>query len=118
MDFYSTIKPSYKLVLILGFIVIFSSMLIPIHAENENLVVETDSGFPDYFHISVVEVKIVDSDISAIDEPKGEPDVTVNGRTLRMAQATNGWWYDGLITDDDFLKGIEFLVKEGIINAS
>ena len=26
-----------------------------------------------------------------------------------------GWWSDGQITDDDFLKGIEFLVKNGII---
>jgi len=26
-----------------------------------------------------------------------------------------GWWADGLITEDDFVKGIEFLVEQGII---
>jgi len=25
------------------------------------------------------------------------------------------WWAEGLISDDDFVKGIEYLVKEGII---
>ena len=41
----------------------------------------------------VIEVVIVDSDISATDEPIGEPDVTVNGKILRMVQATDGNWY-------------------------
>ena len=26
-----------------------------------------------------------------------------------------GWWADGLITEDDFVKGIQFLVEKGII---
>ena len=29
-----------------------------------------------------------------------------------------GWWADGLITEEDFLKGIEFLVQQGIIRVS
>jgi len=26
-----------------------------------------------------------------------------------------GWWADGAITDDDFVKGIQYLVGQGII---
>ena len=26
-----------------------------------------------------------------------------------------GWWADGLIDDEDFIVGIEYMVKEGII---
>ena len=25
------------------------------------------------------------------------------------------WWFQGLISDDDFLKGIDFMVENGII---
>ena len=28
-----------------------------------------------------------------------------------------GWWAEGLIDDDAFAQGIEFLIKEGIIDA-
>jgi hypothetical protein len=41
----------------------------------------------------VVEVVIIDSDINQTDELVGEPDVTINGKQLRMAQATDGNWY-------------------------
>jgi hypothetical protein len=41
----------------------------------------------------VVEVVVIDSDINQTDELVGEPDVTINGKQLRMAQATDGNWY-------------------------
>jgi hypothetical protein len=41
----------------------------------------------------VVEVVVVDSTINTLDDVHGEPDVTVNGKQLRMAQATDGNWY-------------------------
>jgi len=41
----------------------------------------------------VIEVVIIDSDINDTDEAKGEPDVTVNGKILRMVQAVDGNWY-------------------------
>jgi len=41
----------------------------------------------------VIKVVINDADIAGTDEPKGEPDVTVNGRILRMVQAVDGDWY-------------------------
>ncbi len=36
---------------------------------------------------------MIDSDINDTDEAKGEPDVTVNGKILRMVQAVDGNWY-------------------------
>jgi hydrogenase maturation factor HypE len=36
---------------------------------------------------------VIDSDINDTDEAKGEPDVTVNGKVLRMVQAVDGNWY-------------------------
>jgi hypothetical protein len=41
----------------------------------------------------VIEVVIRDSSIGDTDEGKGEPDVTINGKSLRMVQATDGNWY-------------------------
>jgi hypothetical protein len=40
-----------------------------------------------------VTVQVIDSDIDDIDEAKGEPDVTVNGKNIRMTQAVDGNWY-------------------------
>jgi hypothetical protein len=41
----------------------------------------------------VIEIVVIDSDINDTDEAKGEPDVTVNGKNLRMVQAVDGNWY-------------------------
>ena len=80
---------------LLGF---FSIMLIPLmdaYASNPNLSVSAEnSQFGNIFAGSmVIEVVIRDSNISDTDEGKGEPDVTINGKTLRMVQATDGNWY-------------------------
>ncbi|AJM91949.1 peptidase [Nitrosopumilus piranensis] len=74
-------------------------MLIPAmdaHASsNPNLFVSAEnSEFDNHFAGSmVIEVVIRDSNISDTGEGKGEPDVTINGKTLRMVQATDGNWY-------------------------
>ncbi|MDH3677672.1 MAG: peptidase [Nitrosopumilus sp.] len=74
-------------------------MLIPIlqaeAAMNPNLSVSAEnSKFNNHFSGSmVIEVVIRDSDIADTDEGKGEPDVTINGKSLRMVQATDGNWY-------------------------
>jgi len=53
-----------------------------------------NSQFQNYFAgPMVIEVVVIDSDIKDTDKGKGEPDVTVNGNKLRMAQATDGNWY-------------------------
>ncbi|WP_148680023.1 peptidase [Nitrosopumilus maritimus] len=78
---------------------IFSLILIPsMNADassNPNLSVSAEnSEFGNLFAGSmVIEVVIRDSNISDTDEGKGEPDVTINGKTLRMVQATDGNWY-------------------------
>ena len=41
----------------------------------------------------IVEVVIIDSTIGSTNTDVGEPNVTVNGKSLRMAQATDGNWY-------------------------
>ncbi|MGH9910117.1 MAG: hypothetical protein ACRD32_05710, partial [Nitrososphaerales archaeon] len=41
----------------------------------------------------VVEVVINDPALTDTDEAKGEPDVTVNGKDVRMVQGTDGLWY-------------------------
>src|SRR3972149_3380222 len=66
------------------------------HAQaNANLFVSVEDSFkPDRFGgAMVVEVVVNDPDLKDTDETESEPDVTVNGKRLRMAQATDGNWY-------------------------
>ena len=72
------------------------------HAANANLFVSAEnSQFDNYMSgPQVIEVVIIDSDINETNEAKGEPDVTVNGKILRMVQAVDGNWY-GYFADRD-----------------
>ncbi len=85
-----------KSILLLAFTLLF---LIPISeaeaGSNPNLSVSAEnSKFNNHFSGSmVIEVVIRDSNINDTDEGKGEPDVTINGKSLRMVQATDGIWY-------------------------
>jgi len=65
------------------------------HAANANLFVSAEnSQFENYMTgAQVIEVVVIDGDIKDTDEAKGEPDVTLNGEKLAMAQATDGNWY-------------------------
>ncbi|AFS83492.1 hypothetical protein [Candidatus Nitrosopumilus sediminis] len=67
----------------------------PAFAANANLFVSAEnSQFDNYMSgPQVIEVVIIDSDINDTDQAKGEPDVTVNGKDLRMVQAVDGNWY-------------------------
>ncbi len=62
---------------------------------NANLFVSAENPtFENYIGgPQVIEVVVIDSNISDTDEAKGEPDVTVNGQDLRMVQAVDGSWY-------------------------
>jgi hypothetical protein len=64
-------------------------------SSNPNLFVSAEnSQFDNHFSGSmVIEVIIRDSNLSDTDDGKGEPDVTLNGKTLRMVQTTDGNWY-------------------------
>ncbi|MDH5463019.1 MAG: peptidase [Nitrosopumilus sp.] len=82
------------------FLVLFLAIsLIPIiqadAASNANLFVSAEnSKFNNRFSGSmVVEVVIRDPNLHDTDQGKGEPDVTLNGKSLRMVQATDGNWY-------------------------
>ncbi len=72
------------------------------HAANANLFVSAEnSQFDNYMSgPQVIEVVVIDSDINDTDQAVGEPDVTVNGKILRMAQAVDGNWY-GYFADRD-----------------
>ena len=66
------------------------------HAQaNANLFVSVEESFkPDRFGgAMVVEIVINDPNLKDTDEAESEPDVTVNGKDVRMAQATDGNWY-------------------------
>jgi len=41
----------------------------------------------------VIEIVVIDPDIDDTDEGKGEPDVSVNSKKIRMVQAVDGNWY-------------------------
>ena len=62
---------------------------------NANLFVSAEnSQFQNYFAgPQVIQVIVSDPDINRLDQAYGEPTVTVNGKKLRMAQATDGNWY-------------------------
>src|SRR4029077_10436030 len=64
-------------------------------ATNANLFVSAEnSQFNNYFAgPQVIQVVVSDPDIQRLDQAYGEPTVTVNGKKLRMAQATDGNWY-------------------------
>jgi len=64
-------------------------------AHNANLFVSAESSiFKNTFGgPMVVEIVINDPALTDTDEAKGEPDVTVNGKDVRMAQASDGLWY-------------------------
>ena len=64
-------------------------------SSNPNLFVSAEnSQFNNYFSGSmVIEVVIRDPNLHDTGEGKGEPDVTLNGKLLRMVQATDGNWY-------------------------
>ncbi|MBI3640281.1 MAG: hypothetical protein HY223_08210 [Thaumarchaeota archaeon] len=64
-------------------------------SSNLNLYVSAENPFfKNYFGgPQVIAVIIIDPDISRLDQAYGEPDVTINGKRLQMAQASDGNWY-------------------------
>jgi len=64
-------------------------------AENPYLFVSAENSlFDNHFAgVMIVEVVVNDPDLKKIDQAMGEPLVTLNGKDLRMVQATDGNWY-------------------------
>jgi hypothetical protein len=81
----------------LGLLLLSPTMNMEVNAQSShpNLFVSAENTiFQNHFAGSmVVEVVIRDSNISDTDEAKGEPDVTINGKDLRMVQGSDGNWY-------------------------
>src|SRR3990172_2326997 len=81
------------------------------HAQaNANLFVSVEESFsPDRFGgAMVVEVVVNDPDLKDTDETETEPYVTINGKDLRMAQATDGNWY-AYFTDKNMAQAADAL---------
>ena len=73
-------------------------MILPSTAEashNPYLYVSAENPrFNNHFAGSmVIEVVVTDPNLRLLDQGIGEPEVTVNGKKLRMVQASNGNWY-------------------------
>ena len=66
-----------------------------VEAQTANLFVSAENSvFKNRFSgPQVIEVVIRDNNISDTNKGLGEPDVTINGKDLRMVQATDGNWY-------------------------
>lgn len=86
-----------KYALFLLVIMLFPSMLPPgarAYSDHPNLFVSAENSmFQNYFHGAMVVEVIVKGQNNQLDQAQGEPNVDVNGRTLRMAQASDGYWY-------------------------
>jgi len=64
-------------------------------SSNQNLFVSAESSqYNNYFAgPQVIQVVVSDPDIQRLDQAYSEPTVTINGKKIRMAQATDGNWY-------------------------
>ncbi|MGQ0796126.1 MAG: peptidase [Nitrosopumilaceae archaeon] len=92
------IAKMYKFLgIFLGLLLLSSFVNADVSAQssNQNLFVSAENSlFQNHLSGSmVVEVVVRDSNISDTDEAKGEPDVTINGKDLRMVQGSDGNWY-------------------------
>lgn len=76
------------LALVVPFLVILLILIIDAEASsNPNLFVSAENSyFDNHFADSMVVVVIIDPNLSDTDQGKGEPDVTLNGKSLRMMQ--------------------------------
>ncbi len=64
------------------------------YSSNPNLFVSAqNSVFQNHFAGAMVVEVIIQQDNVQTDQSQGEPNVNVNGKQLRMAQASDGYWY-------------------------
>ena len=89
-------------------------------ASNTNLYVSAENTqFENHFAGSmVIEVVVSNPDINDIDDAVGEPDVTINGKDLRMVQATDGNWYAYFAHTDGAKTADQIVANAGISGES
>ena len=86
----------FRIIGVLAFVVLMTVLPSTVEAShNQNLYVSAENPhFNNHFAGSmVIEVVIIDPSISTLDDALGEPDVTLNGKNLRMVQASDGNWH-------------------------
>jgi hypothetical protein len=64
------------------------------YSDHPNLFVSAENSvFQNHFAGAMLVEVIVREDNTQLDQAQGEPNVNVNGRQLRMAQGSDGYWY-------------------------
>lgn len=91
-------KVLYKICTIfLIILLVFPQTLSPhanAYSDHPNLFVSAENSlFQNHFAGSMVVEVIIKGTNSQLDQAQGEPNVSVDGRQLRMAQASDGYWY-------------------------
>ncbi|MDE1829322.1 MAG: peptidase [Thaumarchaeota archaeon] len=78
-------------------ILVFPNVLlsdVKAYSDHPNLFVSAENSvFQNHFSGAMVIEVIVKGNNIQLDQAQGEPNVNVNGRQLRMAQASDGYWY-------------------------
>src|SRR5438132_5800233 len=89
-----------KILAIFPILLLVASSFIPFQnnasaSTNANLFVSAEnSQWNNYFAgPQVIQVVVSDPDIQRLDQAYGEPVVTINGKRIHVAQATDGNWY-------------------------
>ena len=84
-----------------GMVIAAPSMVPQAMAANATLFVSAENSLFDntFSGPQVVEIVVSDPLISSLDEVHGSPDVTVNGKDVLMAQASDGSWYAYIVDD-------------------
>jgi hypothetical protein len=78
----------------------FSSTFMPeAYAENTHLYVSAEQEGA-VFKAQVIEIVVSEASISELDTAYGQPDVSVNGSSIVMAQAVDGAWYAYVVDAD------------------
>jgi len=72
-----------------------STINVRAYSDHPNLFVSAENSlFENHFSgAMVIEVIVMDSNINPIDQQQGEPNVTLNGKQLRMVQGSDGNWH-------------------------
>ena len=58
---------------------------------------------------------LIDQDVITIESDKTTPMATSDIQTPYWIKNTAGWWADGLVSDSEFVSGLEHLVNNGVI---
>jgi len=84
-----------RFLIILPIIILAISFQPSYSSHNPNLMVSAENPvFDNYFSgAMIVEVIVNDPNLIDTSQSKGEPNVTINGKQLRMVQAVDGKWY-------------------------